>query len=81
MSVRVAWHRSVFAPPRMTSLPFRPSNSLTATRVGVFFVLQRTLVLSPLTCLQPLPGLIATRSSMVTVRPERVMTTLFFGTS
>nr|BFE67416.1 hypothetical protein GCM10020092_007170 [Actinoplanes digitatis] len=47
------------------------------TRVGAFFVVHLTLVLSPLTFLQPLPALTATLSSIVIVLPERVITTLF----
>nr|BFE66838.1 hypothetical protein GCM10020092_001390 [Actinoplanes digitatis] len=46
--------------------------------MGAFEVRHLTLVLSPLTFLQPLPARTATRSSIVTVLPERVTTTLFW---
>src|SRR5690349_18888309 len=44
---------------------------------GRFFGVHRTLVLSRLTALQPLPAFTATRSSTVTVRSVDVTMTLF----
>src|ERR1041384_5553986 len=53
-----------------------PSYVNTRTWPGLAVVVQRTLVESPLTGAQPLPARTATRSSMVIVRPDRVITTL-----
>ncbi|GAA1583629.1 hypothetical protein [Actinoplanes couchii] len=62
----------------LTNVSFlSPSQTLIVLGCFFFAGVQRTRVLSPLTALQPLPGVIRIRSSIVTVFPLEVTVTAF----